>query len=235
MFLTIIVNRHCFFFVTLRNQLFNRIAEEDPDSRLSREIDFSQTGESFTPFLGTQIRVDGEGHLHYKYYRKPQKKAITLHSRFHHPYRMKAETAKNFYRSAENSSSSSEYKEESFEIIDDLLKCNGYKNPRSLLEHRPRRSTLDTRSRDSNPVWLKLPYVSEGVSDQVQVFVKNHNLPIKVIFLPGMSLRDVFCSSRPYDRRKCTSNSCNICSRLEEGRDCTTMCPIYEITCNLLF
>ena len=48
-----------------------------------------------------------------------------------------------------------------------------------------------------------------------------------------MSLRDVFCSSRPYDRRKCTSNSCNICSRLEEGRDCSTMCPIYEITCNL--
>ena len=67
----------------------------------------------------------------------------------------------------------------------------------------------------------------------VQVFVRNHNLPIKVIFLPGMSLRDVFCSSRPYDRRKCTSNSCNICSRLEEGRDCSTMCPIYEITCNL--
>ena len=65
------------------------------------------------------------------------------------------------------------------------------------------------------------------------MFVRNHNLPIKVIFLPGMSLRDVFCSSRPYDRRKCTSNSCNICSRLEEGRDCSTMCPIYEITCNL--
>ena len=70
------------------NQLFNRIAEEDPDSRLSWEIDFPQTGESFTPFLCTQIRVDGEGHLHYKYYRKPQKKAITLHSRSHHPYRI---------------------------------------------------------------------------------------------------------------------------------------------------
>ena len=82
------------------NQLFNRIAEEDPDSRLSWEINFPQTGESFTPFLGTQIGVDGEGQLHYKYYRKPQKKAITLHSRSHHPYRMKAETAKNFYRSA---------------------------------------------------------------------------------------------------------------------------------------
>ena len=76
-------------------------------------------------------------------------------------------------------------------------------------------------------------FPSEGVLDQVQVFVRNHNIPIKVIFLPGMSLRDVFCSSRPYDRRKCTSNSCNICSRLEEGRDCSTMCPIYEITCNL--
>ena len=39
------------------NQLFNRVAEDDPDSRLSWEIEFPQTGESFTPFLGTQIRV----------------------------------------------------------------------------------------------------------------------------------------------------------------------------------
>ena len=141
-------------------QLFDRIAEEDPDNRLSWEIDFPQSEETFTPFLGTQIRVDGEGQLHYKYYRKPQKKAITLHSRSHHPYRMKVETAKNFYRTAEKSCYSPEFVEESYTMIDELLKCNGYNNPRALMEYHPRRSTQDSLSRDSNPVWLKLPYIS---------------------------------------------------------------------------
>ena len=46
-------------------------------------------------------------------------------------------------------------------------------------------------------------------------------------------LRNFFCCSRPYDKPVCELKTCQICSRLVEGKDCSIMCPIYQITCNL--
>ena len=46
--------------------------------------------------------------------------------------KIKVETAKNFYYTAENSSTTPEFVEESLEVVDKLLRYNGYKNPRDL-------------------------------------------------------------------------------------------------------
>ena len=118
-------------------QIFNSIAVQDTDGRLAWELDFPDTG-NFTPFLGTEVRVDEEGILHHKFYRKEQKKNITLHYRSHHPMKTKADVAKNFYKTAEKSSSP-EYLEESWQIVDKLLRYNGY------TLHRASTSTTATR------------------------------------------------------------------------------------------
>ena len=49
--------------------------------------------------------------------------------------------------------------------------------------------------------------------------------------MPGVKLRDIFCSSHPYDKNICTSMSCEICPKLLEGFNCNVECPIYRITC----
>ena len=76
--------------------LFNRIADEDPDGHLGWEIDYPSSTDQFIPFLGTQIRISEEGELESKYYRKEQKKQITLNFRSHHPMKTKVEVARNF-------------------------------------------------------------------------------------------------------------------------------------------
>ena len=113
--------------------VFNRIAAQDPDSKLSWEIEFpdEDSASTFIPFLGTQIKVSGDAIMS-KFYWKPQKKSIVLHARSHHCLKTKAETAKNFYYTAEHSSTSPEFVEESLQVVDNLLRCNGYKNPRDL-------------------------------------------------------------------------------------------------------
>ena len=80
---------------------------------------------------------------------------------------------------------------------------------------------------------LKLPYVSEYISEQILKFVKNHNLPISIVFLPGKKLGELFCCSRPYDKKRCTLTSCMICPKLTEGTSYATMCPVYLITCKI--
>ena len=100
--------------------LFNRIADEDPDGHLGWEIDFPSSTDQFIPFLGTQIRISEGGGLESKYYRKEQKKQITLNFRSHHSMKTKVEVARNFYKTANISSSSPELTEESYKVVDTL-------------------------------------------------------------------------------------------------------------------
>ena len=72
--------------------------------------------------------------------------------------------------------------------------------------------------------------MSEAISKQIVKFVRKHKLPVKVIFTPGRKLKDIFCSSRPYDKPNCTRRNCVVCDNLEKG-DCTTQAPVYLVTC----
>ena len=86
------------------------------------DIDFPKSDADWTPFLDTQIRIDRNGKLHTKFYRK--KKHITLNVRSHHPMRTKIEVTRNFYKSAR----------ESYKIVDNLLCCNGYSKTRDIMK-----------------------------------------------------------------------------------------------------
>ena len=79
---------------------FSCIASQDPDGRLGWEIDFPESDADWTPFLDTQIRIERGGKLHTKFYRKEQKKHITLNLRLHHTMRTKIEVARNYYKLA---------------------------------------------------------------------------------------------------------------------------------------
>ena len=145
--------------------------------------------------------------------------------------RTKIEVARNFYKSARECSSSPELEEESYKIVDNLIRCNGYSNPSDMMKTHTK--GISGAPMDSSSVCIKLPYISEQISDQILKFIKNCVLPIRVVFTPGKKLRNLFCCSRPYAKPVCESKTCQICSRLVEGKDCSIMCPIYQIPCNL--
>ena len=88
--------------------------------------------------------------------------------------------------------------------------------------------------RDNATIFRILACRGTAISHQILKFIKNKRLPITVVFLPGIKLKELFCASRPYDRRKCVSTNCLICPRLITDRvDCSKMAPIYRITCNI--
>ena len=131
-----------------------------------------------------------------KFYKKPQKKNIVLHARSHHYLKIKVETAKNFYYTAENSSTTPEFVEESLQVVDKLLRYNGYKNPRDLRTSKQGVSSVYDKDKEHTLVHLKLPYMSEAISKQIVKFVRKQKLPVKVIFTPGRKLR-VIALPRP--------------------------------------
>ena len=136
-------------------KMFQSISDQDPDNLLKWEVNFPKSNSDFVPFLGTAIRVEEDGEISYKFYRKSQKKNITLHFKSHHTMKTKVEVVKNFYITAEKSSSSPELAEESKQIIDNLLRCNGYTDPRSFKDTHVRDSRTELRQRTE----LRLYYI----------------------------------------------------------------------------
>ena len=117
-------------------ETLNRISDMDPDGLLKWGLDFPESYQRFVPFLSTQVRIDEAGILHYRYYRKLQKKEITINFNSHHPLNTKLLTAKNFYSTAKACSSNDIYIEESYKIIDRLLARSDFKNPRQYIQYR---------------------------------------------------------------------------------------------------
>ena len=54
-----------------------RFADADPDKRIVFEIDFPSEEKEFIPFLNSEIKIDPEGVVSSRLFRKPQKKLIT--------------------------------------------------------------------------------------------------------------------------------------------------------------
>ena len=80
--------------------LVQQIADQDPDKKLKWEVDFPEQQDDFIPFLNTEVRIEPNGQLTSRLYRKPQQKDITLHNNSCHPESVKINTVKNLYSEA---------------------------------------------------------------------------------------------------------------------------------------
>ena len=118
----------------------NLVAGQGPDKLIKWEVDYPDNPEEYTPFLSTEMRIDETGAIHYRYYRKERNKGITLHNLSHHPTSIKEECVKNFYKTAERTSFGPTELAHSFNIVDDLLQKNGYKDPRTIAMAKSRTS-----------------------------------------------------------------------------------------------
>ena len=83
---------------------------------------------------------------------------------------------------------------------------------------------------DSSSLCLTLPYISKQISDQILKFIKNCGLPMRVVNCfthQGRSLE--ICSVVHVPT---ISQFVNL-GRFGRREDCSIICPIYQITCNL--
>ena len=200
--------------------------------------DYPNNPEGYTPFLSTEVRIDETGSIHHRYYRKERNKGITLHNLSHHPTSIKEECVKNFYKTAERTSPGPTELAHSFNIVDDLLQKNGYKDPRTIAMATSRTNKKNNKRKNksnSNTAPLVLPFISDHISYKIRKYIASNKLPIRIIFTPGTKLEKIFCKSRPLDTKMCdlgNQNKCAICPNLI-GSKCATKDAIYLVICDL--
>ena len=104
----------------------NAVEEEDQDELIKLTMEYPEK-DKYTPFLNMEAKIERDGQLNTRLYRKPQKKLLTLNYHSHHPTSIKEHTVLNMYNTAERVSSSTENKQYSEKMVDELLTNNGYK------------------------------------------------------------------------------------------------------------
>jgi hypothetical protein len=213
--------------------LVQKVADQDPDKKLKWELEFPESEQDFIPFLNTELRIEPDGTVTSRLYRKPQQKDITLHRNSCHPESVKTNTVINLYREASRIASGPQEREHSLKILDDLLTKNGYQDPRNFINRR-RRNSNNRKSDSDDRTVLRLDFISDSISNRIRNYIRQNHLPIKVSFSPARKLRNIVCNNRPYDKKKCINNSCKICPLLiTENRDCEVKNVVYKIRCKI--
>jgi hypothetical protein len=209
--------------------LVQKVADQDPDKKLKWELEFPQSEQDFIPFLNTELRVEPDGTVTSRLFRKPQQKDITLHRNSCHPECVKTNTVINLYREASRIASGPQERERSLKIFNDLLVKNGYQDPRNFMNRR-RRNSNNRKSDSDDRAVLRLDFISDSISNRIRNYIRQNHLPIKVSFSPARKLRNIVCNNRPYDKKRCINNSCKICPLLiTENRDCEVKNVVYKI------
>ena len=113
-----------------------------------------------------------------------------------------------------------------------LTRWNGYQ---------PQGNTAPTNARNRRTreegyrAPLKLPYISDVICNKIRNYIKQRKLPIRPIFTPGRTLKDMFCRSRPFDQRAWDlghPGNCEICPNISNG-SCAKRHVVYRVTCEL--
>ena len=208
------------------------ISSKDRDGKMKWEVEYPERDNQYVPFLDTEILIQDNGVISSRYYRKPINKGITLNYRYHHQMGTKVAVAKNYYKTAKEVSSGPAKLQHSLNIVDSVLSQNGYPSPRSY-------SSLGEKSdkirQDAYFSKLTLPYTTEKGANKIRNYVKRNKLPIRLVFTPGKTLKNLFCKSRPYDTSTCVLGNpdrCTVCPIIINGT-CNRRSVVYELVCKL--
>ena len=82
--------------------LCTAIENEDPDKLIKSTVDYPKNSDDFVPFLNVEVKIERDGMVSTRLFRKPQKTLLTLNSNSHHSNSIKEHTQKKTIISEEN-------------------------------------------------------------------------------------------------------------------------------------
>ena len=120
--------------------------------------------------------------------------------------------------------------------MDKVLHQNGYPKPRSFKMSRRKCGEPSGKKRKATPLTnVCIPYTSERDRNRIRNDVKSKDIPVRPIFTPGTTLKQMFCKSRPLDTASCALSNpdhCQICPLISNG-SCNRRGIVYEIICKV--
>ena len=178
------------------------------------------------------MRIDSQGNVSSRYYRKRQNKGITLNAISHQPTSTKEAVVNNYYNTANAVSSGPVETKHSINMVDKSLEKNGYYQPR--LMYKPQKQ--QSKKQVLRLATLTLPYTNDKDANRIRNYIRSNKVPVRPVFTPGKTLAQTFCRSRPFDQKECVKSNpgtCEVCPLMGRDGGCSKRGLVYEIVCNL--
>ena len=187
--------------------------------------------DGYLPILDLKMKINEDGSLSLKHYRKKANRGLTLNYGSHHPETTKRAIALNEFQRATDYSTL-DNRPSSIEQAVKKLEANGYPEKSLRPEHqlRQKRTTTTTTTKKSqfNSV-LKIPYVNEIFNSHVRACLKRNGFSRTRLVNPKPETIEQI-SSKPKPSQVCRLRKCPI---KDHFQDCTKTHVIYEARCNL--
>ena len=212
-----------------------RILEEDEDKRIRWEIEFLEEG-AYVPFLDTEVRIDNQGGVSSRYYRKPQNKGMTV-ERIHPKAPVMLifiaiftclPSCINLSNKGITLSAKSHHPTSTKEAV-----VSNYYNTANIVSpgphereysinlvdkllvkngyNKPRQmikpKKQQAKKETKRLATLTLPYTNDKDTNRIRNYIKSNKMPIRPVFTPGKTLAQTFCRSRPFDQRECVRSN----------------------------
>ncbi|EYC19331.1 hypothetical protein Y032_0024g1025 [Ancylostoma ceylanicum] len=187
----------------------------DFDPRVSFTIERPDDN-GYLPFLNTRVRITS-GQKEWLWYKKPASANILVHSRSAHPNYVKANVVRNLMKTKHKLCTTTDVTVET--TITRILDENGY----NMI---PAAAWFPYSAADGLP--LVLPYVGDRPARAVNQVVKQSGLPIRLVFRPPPTLKQLLTSTSLYED-KCPEASCQYCIN---GKICQLRGTVYLIRCS---
>ena len=183
--------------------------------------------DGYLPILDIQMKIDDNGQIHHRLYRKKASKNITLHFNSHHPRTVKKAIITNELRRATLCSSLA-HRPEAISMTRTKLRRNGY--PDLLTDNACKNKQKKPKKKpnaDNTLFTLKIPFISDTFNYNVRQILNKHNIPARLTNTPGLTLRKLSTKKQQRTNATCNKRTCpapTICQRTN---------IVYEATCNI--
>ena len=187
--------------------------------------------DGYLPILDLKMKINEDGNLSLKHYRKKANRGLTLNYGSHHPETTKRAIALNEFQRATDYSTL-DNRPSSIEQAVKKLEANGYPEKWLRPEHQLRQkrttTTTTTKKNQFNSV-LKIPYVNEIFNSRVRACLKRNGFSKTRLVNPKPKTIEQI-SSKPKPSQVCRLRKCPI---KDHCQDCTKTHVVYEARCNL--
>ena len=177
--------------------------------------------------LDFEFTITSEGTTKYNFYKKKVKKPIFVHQQSALPSRMKIQVIKNEIRRIHTRCTDPIDALSNLNAFSEVLTSNGY-SANSVLAYERNGGRRRTRKPQANvvePVYLRLPFVSDGMDGKIRRIIRKYDLPIRIYHKPK-TLRRML-------QLKCEKSVCNLKScPLNDSSKCDVRNCVYELKCH---
>ena len=209
----------------MANQFHHMMNNQHPKLKFEIEKPQKTPNGHALSLLDFKVTISKEGKSSFEFYKKAAKKPLFVHHQSALPQKSKINFIHNERKRIEDRCSTNSTSEKHQQILDNILRLNGYPENNINQSKHSQRQQKEPQSVNTEWSYLKIPYISDRLNHKITNIFQKEGIPLRIVHR-SFTLRRAL--SHNTTKRACTRNNCPIANT----KLCLLRNAVYQIICN---